>query len=113
MSELLAVLKKPSWKIRRRIIIGTLFFCALVVAALTAATIFAGLDTALAGTIALGVLGLMASTIGSYVFGAAWDDKNHREYEEPPQRSYWRNRREARDCPDTGQVSDVPEDYAG
>lgn len=76
MSKLLATMSKPSWKIRRRIIIATLLFCATVVVALTVATIAGGLDTALAGTIALGVLGLAASTIGSYVFGAAWDDRN-------------------------------------
>lgn len=85
MTKILATLAKPSWKIRRRIIIATLIFCAAVVVALTAGTVFLGLDTALAGTIALGVFGLAGSTISAYVFGAAWDDKNHRQIVESTQ----------------------------
>ncbi|MFG1410268.1 hypothetical protein V5G24_04065 [Xanthobacter sp. VTT E-85241] len=60
------------WEIRRRIIIGTLLFCAGEVIYLTGW----GQDTDLAGTIASGVLLLAGSTIGAYVFGAAWDDRN-------------------------------------
>lgn len=97
MNQILAAIKKPSWKIRRRIIVTTLIFCGFIVLALTIATIFAGLDTALAGTIALGVLGLAGSTIGTYVFGAAWDDKNHRAYEEPR----WRRHDWDRNRPDS------------
>jgi hypothetical protein len=78
MTRILQAIQKPSWKIRRRIIVATLIFCALVVIALTGATMFLGVDTALAGTIALGCFGLAGSTVGSYIFGAAWDDKNHK-----------------------------------
>ncbi|MFG1429157.1 hypothetical protein [Roseixanthobacter glucoisosaccharinicivorans] len=35
-----------------------------------------GQDHELSRTIASGVLLLMGSTIGSYVFGAVWDDRN-------------------------------------
>jgi hypothetical protein len=65
-------MEKPSWRIRRRIIIGTLLFCAGEIIYLT----LLGKDTSLEETIANGVLILAGSTIGSYVFGAVWDDRN-------------------------------------
>lgn len=65
-------MQKPSWRIRRRIIIGTLLFCGGEIVYLTVW----GADTNLHSTIASGVLILAGSVIGSYVFGAAWDDKN-------------------------------------
>lgn len=65
-------MQKPSWRIRRRIIIGTLLFCGGEIIYLTGW----GKDTNLASTIATGVLLLAGSVIGSYVFGAAWDDRN-------------------------------------
>jgi len=65
-------MQKPSWRIRRRIIIGTLLFCGGEIIYLTAW----GADTNLHSTIASGVLILAGSVIGSYVFGAAWDDRN-------------------------------------
>lgn len=63
----------PSWKLRRRIIYGTLFFCAGEVLYLTVW----GSDTDLHSTIANGLILLAASVIGSYVFGAVWDDRNY------------------------------------
>lgn len=63
---------RPSWRIRRRIIIATLLFCAGEIVYLT---VWAD-STSLAETIANGVLILAGSTIGSYVFGAVWDDRN-------------------------------------
>ncbi len=63
---------RPSWKIRRRIIVATLLFCAGEIVYLTVW----GQDTDLAATIANGVLILAGSTIGSYVFGAVFDDRN-------------------------------------
>ncbi len=63
---------KNSWKIRRRIIYTTLGFCAGCVVFLT----LAGKDTQLNLTIANGVMFLAGSVIGSYIFGATWDDKN-------------------------------------
>ncbi len=65
-------MQKPSWRIRRRVIIATLLFCAGEIVYLTGW----GHDTDLASTIANGVLILAGSVIGAYVFGAAWDDRN-------------------------------------
>jgi hypothetical protein len=63
---------KPSWRVRRAIIIGTLIFCAGEILYLTVW----GQDTDLAETIANGLILLAASVIGAYVFGAVWDDRN-------------------------------------
>lgn len=63
---------RPSWRIRRRIIFATLIFCAAEIIYLT----IWGKDTDLASTIVNGVLILAGSVIGSYVFGAVWDDRN-------------------------------------
>jgi hypothetical protein len=65
-------LDKPSWRIRRMIIFATLIFCAFWIGFL----VMDGEDTRLNETIAQGLLLLAASTIGSYVFGAVFDDKN-------------------------------------
>lgn len=61
---------RGSWRIRRRIIIATLLFCASILTYLTGW----GQDTKLAETLATGAFLLMGSTIGSYVFGAVWQD---------------------------------------
>ena len=65
---------KPSWAIRRRIVISTLLFCGSEIVYLT----IWGKDTDLASTIANGILLLAGSVIGSYVFGVVWDDKLQR-----------------------------------
>lgn len=72
---------RPSWKIRRRIIVATLIFCALEIVWFT----FKGKDTNLANNIVLGCFALAGSTIGSYVFGAVWDDKNTNQFEHEPE----------------------------
>lgn len=61
-----------NWKIRRTIVIISLVFCATCVTYLT----IRGDDTRLHETIAQGTLLLAGGIIGSYVFGAVWDDKN-------------------------------------
>lgn len=63
---------RPSWKIRRRVIWGTLVFCAVTVGWLAVA----GEDTELNRTIANALILLGGAVISSYVFGAAWDDMN-------------------------------------
>lgn len=64
-----------SWKIRRRFMFITCLFCAVVIAFI----LVADLDTEVAETaLTMSFLTLM-SVVGSYVFGAAWDDKNARE----------------------------------
>lgn len=63
---------EPSWRVRRRVIVSTLLFCAGETIYLTGwAT-----DTELARTIANGIIILAGSVIGAYVFGAVWDSKN-------------------------------------
>lgn len=63
---------RPSWRIRRRIIVATLAFCAGVILWL----LWRGEDSRLNQDIANGVLLLGGSVIGAYVFGATWDDMN-------------------------------------
>lgn len=63
---------KPSWRIRRRVVVLTLGFCASCIVWLLGW----GADTRLNETIAQGLMILAGSVIGAYVFGAAWDDAN-------------------------------------
>lgn len=63
--------EKPSWKIRRRVVAATLLYCAITVGYL----VYNGEDTKLNEAIATALILLAGSTIGSYVFGAVWDDK--------------------------------------
>lgn len=60
------------WKIRRRVVYGTLAYCAGNVQYLIAW----GADTAVNQQIAVALTGLAGAVIGAYVFGAAWDDRN-------------------------------------
>lgn len=60
-----------SWTMRRRIIIATLLWCGAMVTYLA----ILGRPIQLSETAVNGLLLLMASVIGSYVFGAVWDDK--------------------------------------
>lgn len=90
---------KPSWRIRRAIIFATLIFCAFWLGYL----VMFGEDTRLHETIAQGLLLLAASTIGSYVFGAVFDDRNVMQaeagqYDPPPQ---------------IGRQAEYPVNYAG
>lgn len=63
---------RPPWKIRRRIVNLSLLFCAGAVAWL----LVAGEDNELNRAIANGAFVLAGAVIASYVFGAAWDDRN-------------------------------------
>lgn len=63
-----------SWKLRRRVVFGTLFYCAAMVTYL----VIWGKDTSLNAQIGVALIGLAVMVIGSYVFGAVWDDKNIR-----------------------------------
>lgn len=64
--------RRPSWRYRRALVFAVSAFCAAVIAYLTAR----GQDTRLAESIASGAFLLLGTVVGSYVFGAAWDDKN-------------------------------------
>lgn len=61
------------WAVRRRIIILSLFWIAAIVSYLAVW----GRPIALSDTIAMNLILLFGGIIGSYVFGAVWDKKNH------------------------------------
>lgn len=65
-------MEKPSWKIRRSIILITLLFCATIIIKI----IWSGADTTTAQVALYGSFGLAGTVIGSYIFGAVWDDNN-------------------------------------
>lgn len=65
-------MNKPSWTVRRRIIIATLLFCGFVVGYIT----IWGDARPVLDTVVIGAFGLALSVIGSYIFGAVWDDRN-------------------------------------
>lgn len=62
--------QKGSWSVRRRIIVSTLIFCAYVVIYI----MHNGTDNKLNETIVTCAFLLSGSVIGSYVFGAIWED---------------------------------------
>lgn len=61
---------RPTWENRRRTIFSTLFFCAGVILYL----LLAGEDNKLNETIIQFAFITGAGVVGSYVFGAAWED---------------------------------------
>lgn len=67
--------KKLKWKVRRRIVNLTLIFCAGCVLYI----MFKGTDSRLYETIATNAFFLAGAVIGSYIFGATWDDKSNTE----------------------------------
>ncbi len=66
------------WHRRRRLIYATLAFCLVSGAALLIAGL-SGMDSTLLTTLVVSNYGLVGTVIGSYVFGAVWDDKNARQ----------------------------------
>jgi hypothetical protein len=66
---------KPSWKLRRRAVFGSMLFGALII-------VYVALrwdDTSLAQTLALGGFGLIGAVVAAYVGGAAYEDvRNYR-----------------------------------
>lgn len=63
---------RPPWKVRRRIVNLTLLFCAACVLWI----MVRGDDRGVNEVIVVSAFGLAFSVIGSYIFGAVWDDKN-------------------------------------
>jgi len=61
--------KQDSWTKRRRIIYLTLAFCAIVTAYIVVR------DTPASQGVVMYLSALAGGVIGSYVFGAVWDDK--------------------------------------
>jgi len=64
----------PHWRIRRSIIFSTLIFCAGCIVYV----MIDGQDTRVDETIAMSAFALMGAVIGSYVFGAVWEDNTTR-----------------------------------
>jgi NhaP-type Na+/H+ or K+/H+ antiporter len=78
---------KPSWKLRRRAVFGSLIFCGFII-------VYVSLrwdDTNLASTLALGAFGLIGAIVASYIGGAAYQDvrlfKQESEATEPEKES--------------------------
>lgn len=67
-----------AWARRRVYIKFTSIWCASMVSAIVAFTMTTGRESSLLETMGIGLLTLLGSMIGSYVFGATWDDKNRR-----------------------------------
>ncbi|RUV98330.1 hypothetical protein EOA88_00385 [Mesorhizobium sp. M5C.F.Ca.IN.020.14.1.1] len=63
---------KPTWRIRRRMVVLVLLWSSGMV---TYLAVWGQADS-LRESIATALILLMGSTLGSYVFGAVWDDKN-------------------------------------
>lgn len=63
-----------TWTKRRRLINLTLLYCAAMVAWLSERHP----ESAIAGQVVIALIGLAGMVLGSYVFGATWDDKNAR-----------------------------------
>jgi hypothetical protein len=95
------VFPRPSWRIRRTVIVATLIFCAVEIAYLT----IWGKDTRLSETIANGLVILAGSVIGAYIFGAAWDDRNIMAMS--------RGRRQRVEVETEDTPADPPKDFAG
>lgn len=68
---------RPSWIIRRTVVICTLVFCAGVILYLTGW----GKDDELRATIASGLLFLAGTVITGYVFGVVWNDTSSMKHQ--------------------------------
>jgi uncharacterized membrane protein len=62
--------KKPSWKLRRRAVFGSMVFGVAIIVYVA----FRWDDTSLAQTLALGGFGLIGAVVAAYVGGAAYED---------------------------------------
>ena len=74
LDEIQTHLFEGNWKIRRRVMFMTLAYIAGTVTYI----IWKGSDTALYQQIAISLIAAGTAIIGSYVFGAVWDDSNKR-----------------------------------
>ena len=74
MADDIARVAKDNWKIRRRVVFGALGYIAIMLAYI----VLVGTDSALFGQVAVGLIGAAVAIIGSYVFGAVWDDNGKR-----------------------------------
>lgn len=63
---------RPPWTVRRRLVIATLMFCAFCITWI----MIRGDSRPVNEVIVMCSFGLAFSVLGSYIFGAVWDDKN-------------------------------------
>ena len=63
---------KTPWHFRRKIIVTTLFLCAATVGYVT----YNNMDSELGNNLVTSSFTLAGMVIGSYVFGAVWNDKS-------------------------------------
>ena len=63
---------KPSWKLRRRAVFGSLIFCIIIISYI----VFIAPEKAVYETVIFSAFGLMGAIIASYIGGAVWDDYN-------------------------------------
>jgi len=66
---------KHSWKLRRRFMFIVTGFCMIVILL----ALLVKPDTGVAGTAISFGFGTITGILGSYVFGAVWDDKNRKD----------------------------------
>lgn len=69
---------KPSWKLRRRAVFGSMLFGAAIVIYVA----FRWDDTSLAQTLALSGFGLIGAVVAAYIGGAAYEDVRLRPHEQ-------------------------------
>lgn len=103
LDEIQTKLFEGNWKIRRRVLFLTLAYIAGSVTYI----IWQGTDTALYQQIAISMIAAGTAIIGSYVFGAVWDDSNKRAAMQQTRKGpHWGPFRDhhagsvADDCPD-------------
>jgi hypothetical protein len=63
---------KKAWNFRRKLVVATLCFCAGVV---TKITIWGHESASIGEALVTMAFGLSGTVIGSYIFGAVWDDR--------------------------------------
>ena len=68
----------PAWAVRRRIIILSMLWEAVLMTAIVAWAFHTGDIGPFLPTAFINLSGIFAGTLGSYVFGAVWDDKDKR-----------------------------------
>lgn len=71
---------RDNWKFRRRVVFAALIWIAIMVMYI----VWRGHDTALYRDISVALIGAAVAIIGSYVFGAVWDDRSKRRDVRPP-----------------------------
>ncbi len=64
--------RRGQWGFRRRLVVYTLGFCASCVAWV----LLKEMDNETVRTVTSSAFGLSGAVIGSYIFGAVWNDKN-------------------------------------